>query len=307
MPSVILSSDTFTAFGPGTVGAAEITYDFGAGRLAHFQYEMAVASVTGFTTVQVGFQWSPDVTIPAPVWTLGIAENMLPPITAPFTFQGFDENRITPSIDSSGRARNIRAFLFLFGTGSASVVVTIFDGVDVVVEDGSGVTAANVYLPVGDALARLTELCPSSSCFAALAAERQDAVWVESTRRLEKQVERCVDGAALSQDPDVQLLLFLRTLAHDSRGRSIDGLPPAAYVDGHLLFAEELACAELAGEDIEDPSLLAGVTSIKVAPDKADFEVDYASPGHPGGFFTGPGRRRIWDLLSTAWPLRRRG
>lgn len=309
MTTIILSSDTFTAFGPGTVGAIEISYDFGSGRVANFSYEIEVTSVTGFTTTQIGFQWSPDVTIPTPVWTLGPNENFTVPVSSPFSLTASRNNLVQTSIDPSGIGRNIRAFLFLFGTGSATATVLLTDSESLVLEDGSGIAGANVYLAIPDVLARMADWRPGHfTAFLAATEARQQAIWVDATREIELVVARCPDGSPVSLEPAVQTLLFPRTLATDAQGRDIVGLVGLGdYFDGLILFAEEKAKAEAAGKPLAAPAEGEGVAEIEVEPAQAGYRQKWAGDGKSGSFWFSPGRDEIRRLMFSAFPRRARG
>lgn len=311
MVAVVLSSDTFTTFGPGTVGGTPIEYDFGAGRVVSFRYEMSVTALTGFSSLQLGFQWSPDNTIPTPVWTLGPSENFTIPLAAAFTQAGFNDNTVQPSIDPSGLARFVRIFVFAFGgPATFSGVVTLFDGVTIIVQTGAGVGGANVYLSVADAISRMTALGSARfPCFLALAPDRQDAVWIEATRVLELEIEcHLLRSAPRSSDPAFQLLLFPRDGAEDSRGSDlVDLVGLDDYIDGLLLFAEEVAAAEKLGRRIAAPAEDEGLVEVEIDPKSAGYGERWRAEGKSGSFWSAPGREEIWRLVSSVFPRRARG
>lgn len=313
MPAFVLESGASAIVHPGPFGFLTFdgdggVVDFGAGRRVAGRLRFGLTGAS-----------SPSAFLPQPRMLGGFDGLTFPSIQILYTVpvggmgpQTLDllwTNAVPTELDASGLAQFAKFAVSMFEPGASfHSVVTLFEGTEFTVETGAGVTGANVYANVAEVLARLLVLRPTTAtCFAALAAERQEAVWVDATRRIEHQVERCPDGSPVSDDPDIQTLLFPRTDAHDSRGRDLAGLPTLAYIDGLILFAEEVACAEAAAQPVKDPSLMTGAKRVDISPEQADFTAEWSEPGHSGNFFTGSGRREVWDLLSTAWPARRRG
>lgn len=302
MTQVVLSSDVRTASGPGTVGAVPIVHSFGS-RDARFRIDTDVRSVVdGGDLTSVGFalEFSEVLAFTTSNFIHTLFE--IVPMGQQSLFQNYytNYNWIEES-PVDGLAEFLRIQWFIFGTGTADIVITLFDSETIIVQTFPSPTAgANVYDSAASALFRMDQL-GGFTFFATLDQESQDACLVEAARRIEVEALCFLTGSApISTDLELQTLLWGRTGARSNGGGLIDGILQS-WRDAILLYTEEVAEAKILGEDSEEPAEDRGLVEIEIDAESAKYSERWTTEGAPGDFFHS--RQKIWSLLSESFPF----
>lgn len=201
---------------------------------------------------------------------------------------GLMTNSIWTGVDPSGFLGFLRAGFVIIGSAiELKVVVTLLDGIDVIVQTFPTPTVgANSYVSVPDALLRLPQISPNLVSFALLGPDRQAEILVAATERIELEVVRiCEPKGSSLRDPDVQKILWPRDNAYPAIGPVIESWLPS-WEEAILLYADKLAAAELRSKLIDDAADLEGIVEIESEPEGAGLKVKYVQGGAPSKFFS---------------------
>lgn len=213
-------------------------------------------------------------------------------------------SNVSPEEVSPGRLSSFGQFeLFVPGGVSIDLKATFFEGIAFIVQSKvAPVTDANVYQSVSDAEARLAEFYPLNDSYSALPDDRKGPVLISATARIEQEVILlCQPSGSSPVDPDNQRLLWQRDVAYSAAGPIIDSWLDS-WENAILLYADQVAKAELSGKFADEPSEDQGVKKVLVGPAGADYEREYNTDGFSGNFFEGRGRAAILALLAESFP-----